>query len=221
MNILIGIILFFPLVLFPGYWLIIRPWHLRWGATRDEVRAELPGDDHVPQARLGYTRAVTIKAPPEVVWPWLVQIGYQRAGWYSYDRLEGLVGAADFVDGNRSSRRIVPELQDLKTGDLIRIGDEPTPALRVAALEPHEHLVLFEDAGTAPDDSTAIVWSFHLKPAKGGGTRLIARQRLAFRPTLKNLLLWHVTEFFNFIMERKMMLGLKGRAERHARQGKA
>ena len=99
------------------YALVIRPWQLRRGATDAEVRRSLPGDDLVPDPKCGYTQAVTIKAPVSEVWPWLVQIGYKRAGWYSHDLLHRLMGIAGSVDDERrSAKRIIPELQDLGRG---------------------------------------------------------------------------------------------------------
>jgi hypothetical protein len=86
-----------------------RRWHQRWGATDQEVRAPMPGDDLLAKASFNATRAITIQAPPGAVWPWIVQIGYDRAGWYSYDL---------FDHGARpSARRILPQLQHPKVGD--------------------------------------------------------------------------------------------------------
>ncbi len=93
------------------YFAAIRPRLLGWGASRQERHQPLPGDDLIP-ARWQTTRGITISAPAEEIWPWLVQIGYGRGGWYSYDRLERRVGAGDFVEGG-SAKRIIPELQRL------------------------------------------------------------------------------------------------------------
>src|SRR2546422_155339 len=95
------------------YFRVLRPMQLRWGATDDEVQRALPGDDNVPQPTFNATRAVTVDAQPEEIWPWLIQIGAGRAGWYSYDLLDNL--------GHPSAERIIPEFQQLAVGDLIPI----------------------------------------------------------------------------------------------------
>jgi hypothetical protein len=123
------------------YLAVLRPWHLRRGATDAEVRRSLPGDDLVPDPKSGYTHAVTVKASVSEVWPWLAQIGYKRAGWYSHDFLHRLVGIAGCVDDERSSaKRIIPELQDLKVGDVVEIA--PGMGYTVVGLEPEQALIL-------------------------------------------------------------------------------
>ena len=121
--------------------LVIRLWQLRRGATDAEVRRSSPGDDLVPDPKCGYTQAITIKAPVSEVWPWLVQIGYKRAGWYTHDFLHRLVGIAGCVDDERrSAKRIIPELQDLKVGDVVDIA--PGMGYEVVGLEPEQVLIL-------------------------------------------------------------------------------
>src|SRR4051794_18649100 len=111
------------------YSLVVRPWHLRWGATEDEARASLLGDDLVPQPRLRSTRALTIDASVRDVWLWLAQIGQHRAGFYSYAWLENLVGChMPNVD------RVVPEWQTIEVGDQIWLHPK-APPLRVAYVE--------------------------------------------------------------------------------------
>ena len=90
------------------YLRVIRPWQLRWGATDDEVRRVIPGDELVARPTFNATRAVTVAAPPSVIWPWIVQIGFGKAGWYSYDLLDNL--------GRPSAKHIIPELQHLQAG---------------------------------------------------------------------------------------------------------
>ncbi len=92
------------------YRYVVRPWHLRWMASDEEVNRSLPGDDLVPHPTISLTRAITIEAPPAVVWPWLVQMGYRRAGWYSYDRFDN--------DGVQV-RQILPQFQELHIGDMM------------------------------------------------------------------------------------------------------
>lgn len=134
---------------------------LRWGTEGTEAVEALPGDDLVPDPRVQSTRAITIGAPPERVWPWIVQMGIYRAGFYTHDRVERMLFHARYVEGKHSATRIHPELQDLKVGDLVPYGGGVYAS--VAELEPNRHLV----AGEA----------FVLRPLPGNRTRLIIRYR--------------------------------------------
>ena len=118
------------------YLVFIRPWQLRWGATDEEVARPMPGDDVVKQATFNATRAVTIQARPEEIWPWLVQIGIKRAGWYSYDWLDNL--------GHHSAERIIPEFQHLEVGDRVPLSPDGTQGPVVKALDPN-HWMLWGD----------------------------------------------------------------------------
>src|SRR5579859_1585976 len=111
------------------YILLIRPWHLRWGATDEEVDRPMPGDDQVPHPTLVVTRAITIRANAAEIWPWLIQMGYRRAGWYSYDILDN--------EGNHVDR-IIPELQHLEVGDVMKTDAEG--GFTVAAIDPDRSL---------------------------------------------------------------------------------
>jgi hypothetical protein len=199
----------------PLYLQVIRPAMLGWGATPDERDARLPGDDIVATPRNLWTRAVTIAAPPAAVWPWLAQIGQGRGGLYSYDWLENLLGC-----DIHSVDRIIPELQQLAVGDPIRLVREGYPAdlvLTVAAILPEQALVLAAP-GTRAEALAAglayLSWAFILRPTPDGGTRLIVRTRSDFAPTFAGRLVNQVLlEPIQFIMERKMMLGIKARAD--------
>ena len=178
--------------------LLARDWYLRWGATAEEKTTALPGDEHA--TRITSTRAVTIHAPVERVWPWLVQIGQDRAGFYSYDFLERL-----FLTGIHNGEEIVPEWQTLAKGDTVRLGSKQVygdiALLRVLDLEPNHYLVL-ERWG-----------AFVLQRIDDQTTRFLARthtvQRTALGKAAEALLL----DPIHFVMERKMMLGIKERAE--------
>jgi hypothetical protein len=200
-----------------AYLLAVRPWHRRWGASDKEVAADMPGDEMVPDANLKTTRAITIRARPETVWPWLVQIGQGRGGLYSYDLLENLMGL-----DIHSATRILPDLQDLQVGD--RIPLEPGGGgYTVAELEPNRHLVLFtEGAGESDMDevfrqaNAASTWALLLEPLDDGVcTRLVVRWRarwdLLSSPT--SFLIGVVLDPIEFVMEQKMMKGIKQRAE--------
>jgi hypothetical protein len=119
------------------YLQVIRPWQLRWGATDDEVRRPMPGDELVTRPTFNATRAVTVQAPPSLIWPWIVQIGFGKAGWYSYDLLDNF--------GRPSAKRIIPELQHLQPGDVVPfyqgIGAPEGVGLKVKALEPERWML--------------------------------------------------------------------------------
>jgi hypothetical protein len=205
-----------------GYDVVVRPWLLDWGSTPDERRRPLPGDnvvdDIVAAGMARHTRAVTIGAPPEAVWPWLVQIGDRRAGFYSYDWLERATGTVHYIDGRHSATRIHPELQDVRPGDRIATGSIGT-RLRIDA----------PVTVAAPGYALVIgTWAFVLVPAPGHRTRLLVREpypgwvrlavpaRLGPLRALAGVIDYAVGEPLHFLMERKMMLGLKQRAEHGA-----
>src|SRR5215831_2205624 len=116
---------------------VLRGPHNRWGATPAEVSATMPGDELVPKPKITSTRAITIDAPPRDVWPWLVQIGQGRGGFYSYDALENLV-RCDI----HSADRIIPQLQQLDPGDLILLAAAGGPCFRVSKAQPPSVLAL-------------------------------------------------------------------------------
>jgi hypothetical protein len=164
------------------------------GATDEEVGAVLPGDDIIPDAAGSTTRAITIDAVPTDVWPWLVQLGYDRAGWYSYDWIDN--------DGRPSADRVVPELQDLAVGDRILMGPGMGPAVR--ALEPNRYLVAGDREGGS--------WCLALRPGDGG-TRLVSRWRVRWPLTPATVFWVLLSDPGAFIMERRMLKGIKERVE--------
>lgn len=181
---------------------LVRHWHRRWGATDAEVAAVMPGDELVPRAHVFGTRAITIDAPPEAVWPWLVQVGFGKAGFYSNDLLDNVA--------HPSADRILDEFQEPQVGDWVpmfsKVND--TTALRIASIKPAEELVWVKP------DST---WVWTLTDV-GGRTRLVTRLRILYpwhRPAdaLLSLVLF---EFGDFPMMRKMLRTLKQRAEDEA-----
>jgi len=189
---------------------LLRPWYRQWGATDEEVNISLPGDDLVPHPNLEATRAITIEAPVETVWPWLVQLGQGRGGWYSYERLENLIGC-----DMRNADQIISEYQDIKIGDIVRMGpNDGYPTFDVIAIEPNQALVL---RGILPGEQTTPttwVYSFFLDSIDEKTTRLILRFRLDYEPSLGNVIMWRVfTDPIDFVMERKMLQGIKVRAE--------
>jgi hypothetical protein len=182
----------------------VRPWHLHRGATKAEAERPLPGDDRVPNPKFTYTQAITVQAPPEEVWPWLVQIGYQRAGWYSHDWIHRLLGVAGSVDDERrSADRIIPELQDLQEGDLIEIA----PGMGFEVLDVARDQFLL----TGTEDGS---WVWYLDPIDPETTRLIVRMRGTWGPGLGNTLLYGIpNDLGSLVMQPKTLRGIKERAE--------
>ena len=186
-----------------AYGLIVRPWHLRWGATRDEIERPLPFDSVVPHPNYFTTRAITIDAPPEKVWPWLVQMGeLPRAGFYSYTWIEKLMGMKI-----ENADRILPDFQELKPGDrLDRAGN-----MLVRAVKQPAFLVLGPPEGLPTGE---ITWAIVLEPTNEGGTRLISRCRARFAPNARSIAWYAILDPGQFIMERKWMVTVKELAER-------
>lgn len=213
---------------------VVRPWWRTWGIDELDVNRGLPGDDLVPEASTSDTRSIEIQAPPSAVWPWLVQMGYGRAGWYSYDQID-MAGA--------SFRRINPEWQELAVGDVV--PTHPGGGFEVRALERDRALVLYSDSdlvagqaeaarisnvrradanveatgaflGAAQPTDFAASWAFVLEPVTGGRTRLIERFRVRFGESDKpwTAITLPLVGIGFFLMTRKQMLGIKERAER-------
>jgi hypothetical protein len=189
----------------PAYYLLVRRWHARWGATDEEVGSAMPGDELVERPRDVTTRAVTIHARPEDVWPWLAQMGYQRGGLYSYDSVDLVMGILD----EPSSDAILPEFQTLEVGDEIPMGSGP--GWPVAAVEPNRSLVL-----DIRPEGLNISWSFLLRELDDDRTRLILRIRIRAGGLMQVASFLPVFDFGSFIMTRKMLLGIKQRAEAQA-----
>jgi hypothetical protein len=197
------------------YAFLIRPWHLTRGATKDEVQRSLPGDELVPEPKFVWNQAITINAPAAEVWPWIVQIGNQRAGWYSWDAIHRLLGVAGSVDyEDRSADRIIPELQNLQIGDVIRMMPENmgAPGYEVVSIEPDRALV------THIDDENGASWVWVLEPIDAGSTRLIVRFRQTWPPGMMGLAFWIGDELGSLIMQPKTLSGIKQRAEATAGQ---
>lgn len=182
-----------------------RRWHLHWGASHDEVLASMPGDDLLPRAPFCATRAITIDAPREHVWPWIVQIGFGRAGFYSYDLLDNL--------GRPSAERILPEYQDIQVGAVAAPMASPANdrnSFRVMGFDPNRWLVW-----SKPGSS----WAWMLTPVdQGTRTRLVTRLKAADRLPWA-LFSAPLMELADFPMMRKQLQGIKARAEAGASRG--
>lgn len=200
-----------------AYTFLIRPWHLGWGATEAELQEPLPGDDVVPNPTQEATHAITINAPVADVWPWLLQIGQNKGGFYSYSLLENLVGC-----GIHNAKRIVPEWQSLRAGDVLWLHPK-APPLPVLLVEPDRTIVIGGLAEELRDDLSENIrggtWAFVLKELDPSTTRLLVRIRWNRKGGLLDWLYnFGVLEPSHFVMERRMMLGIKHRAEALAAQ---
>ncbi|TYB45724.1 hypothetical protein [Actinomadura chibensis] len=188
-----------------AYPVLLRERCLTWGATADEAGMTLPGDDLLTEPAVVATRAITVRAPATAVWPWLVQMGSGRGGAYTYDWIENLLGL-----DMHSAKEVLPQFQNLRVGETYPLGPKG-PRLRVEILDPERALVFRSEDGN-------WVWAFALIPC-AEGSRLISRNRIAMPHAsiparLFNLL---VMEPGSLIMERRMLLGIKERAETLAR----
>jgi hypothetical protein len=189
-----------------------------WRATPLEANELLPGDDLVGTARYRTTRGVSISASAEEVWRWLVQIGQGRGGMYSYDWLENL-----FRLDMHSADHVEPGWQDLSVGDVIRLvpeGTQPPLQFVVVRLEA-PHLLVLGPGGTREEAFAQGLpfpcWTFRVTPTSSHSSRLVVRFQSDFKPTPLGWLAYkYALEPVHFVMERKMLLGIKERAERAA-----
>jgi len=178
-------------------------------AAPDE-RSALPGDDILPGARDQVTHHIDIEAPPAALWPWLVQMGCRRGGWYSWDLLDNA--------GVRSADRIVPELQHLAVGDIVPLTPRGPDGVAVLVLEPPRALVLGDPSLLPGRPSPArgaprATWAFSLEPIGDAATHLVVRVRAEYRPSLMTALIFKGVWVAHEIMERKQLRTLKQRAE--------
>ncbi|HMD56593.1 MAG TPA: hypothetical protein VKG82_03885 [Solirubrobacteraceae bacterium] len=163
-----------------------------------EAARSFPGDELVGDAKVGWTHAVTVRARPADIWPWLVQMGCRRAGWYSYDGLDN--------GGVPSANRIVSELQRVEAGDIFPQTPKADKLFVVRTVEPDRALVLGDDAGS-------MSWAFVLEPVDETSTRVITRSRGAYDRLALGLMLKLVWHPIHFGMQRRQLLNLKRLAE--------
>jgi hypothetical protein len=182
-----------------AYQFFVRPWQLRWGATDVEVVRPMPGDEIVKRPTFNATRAVTIRAQPEEIWPWIVQIGMNRAGWYSYDLLDNLK--------RPSAWDVLPQFQSPKIGDVIPISPDEKHGPYVKDFDPERWMLWW-------DGKDGMSWAWGLYPVDETHTRLITRVHIRYKWLSPEILFDMLVEFTDIIMMRKMLLGIKKRAER-------
>lgn len=190
--------------------LVLRHRGLRWGADQVELSVLHPGDELLPDADLVATRATTVRAPADRVWPWLVQMGQGRGGFYSYDALENLVGLQI-----RSADVVEPRWQDLAVGDHVHLA--PQVALEVARLDRDRAMVLRGAGPALPDEDAApydFTWAFLLRPGREAGTtRLVVRERYRYREPWARWAVEPLT-LVSLVMTARMLRGIRDRAER-------
>jgi len=178
-----------------SYVILVGPWQRRWGSTGEEVRRAMPGDELLPPGAHSTTRAITINATPRDVFPWLLQIGYGRGGWYSYDWIDN--------DGKRSVDRIDPALQRLAVGDRIPMLPDFGPVVR--EIQTDHHILSGGDADT---------WCLLVEPISGGRSRLVSRWRQDWPKTFGTYVWTLITDPGAFVMEQKMLRTIRTLAER-------
>lgn len=201
----------------------VRPWHLNWGVRGDEAERRLPGDELIPHPKMQSTHAISIAATPQLVWPWLVQMGQGRGGFYSYAWLENLAGCH-----SSNVEELAPELQTIRVGDPVWLHPNAAPMF-VNTLEPGEALVYFggrdafpaakEPDGLRRDPTFASSWAFVLADEGPEGTRLIVRNRTTYGAGLQHEIACRLLlEPIHFVMERKLLHTLRDLVEGRKRQ---
>jgi hypothetical protein len=180
-----------------AYLKIFRPWQLGWGATDEERGRALPGDDLVERPTFAATRAISVRAQPADIWPWLLQVGVNRAGWYSYDLLDNL--------GRPSAREIIPELLGLEVGDVVPMSPDGRHGIPVHALDPPRSMIW-----GAPGDTS---WAWVLDERPDGTTRVITRVRARYRWLSPSIAFSMLLELADVWMTRRMLLNLRQRIE--------
>ena len=196
------------------FFIIYRPTMVKWGTTREEQKKALPGDELLNDHAFSYTQAITIKAPKEIVWAYLIQVGYQRAGWYNVDWINGMIKGY-FYEGGRSANRIIPEFQTLAQGDIIKIV--PEMGFVVSEIKETETLLLLGYEPGSKQDATPLIstWVFTLEEREPGAARLVTRFKTKYPDALGlKIMMAVVNEAGGAGLQQPAMLrGLKRRAE--------
>jgi hypothetical protein len=188
-----------------GYLLLCRPYQLHWGATDAEIERPMAGDELNTDPSFLATRAITIEGSPEEIWPWLVQMGYGRAGYYGYDLLEN----AGSPEGLRSAVEILPRFQGFVVGDEVPIS--AVVSMTFHTIEPNRHLIWL---GSEHTDPGAFTWALY--PLDDDQTRLVSRIRWSYHPDSIGIFALELfTEFADHVAVRKILQGVKQRVERN------
>jgi hypothetical protein len=209
-----GASLIFLLIILP----CLRSKYRKWGSTEEELNRELPGDDLIDNVKGGFTQAITIKAAPCYVWPWIVQHGQGKGGFYTYELLENIAGCKI-----RNADTIIPEFQNTAVGDKVILHPTMAPCIVIAIdpaktfmtrlrynLENFETIDPSEPLTPQYHDGT---WLFYLEETPEGGTRLITRVTHVWNQSKKNTFLFGMMGIIEVVMNRKMLKGIRKRAE--------
>jgi hypothetical protein len=181
------------------YLLVIRPWHLKWGATREELLLELPGDKNVPDPDFNATRGITIHSTPELVWRWIIQIGSKRAGWYSIDWMDNA--------GIKSSEEILPEFQKIEVGQFIPFTPNQKNGMWINEYKEHEYILWVDKEGKA-------TWLWYVYPVDETRSRLVTRLKTKYNWKGIWIIYYMLYDIGDIVMMSKCMKGIKKRAEK-------
>jgi hypothetical protein len=181
------------------YWLVIRPWHLKWGATREELQLKLPGDKNVHNPDFNATRGITIHSTPELVWRWIIQIGSKRAGWYSIDWMDNA--------GIKSSDKILPEFQKIEVAQFIPFTPDQKNGMWVNDFKEHEYILWVDKEGKA-------TWLWYVYPIDKTHSRLVTRLRTKYNWKGIWIMYYILYDIGDIVMMSKCMKGIKKRAEK-------
>jgi len=182
------------------YLLVLRPWHLRWGATDNDLALSLPGDSLVTNPDFNATRGITINSTPEEIWKWIIQIGSRRAGWYSIDWMDNA--------GIKSSNELLPEFQRIETGQFIPFTPDQKNGMWVKEFKENEYILWVDKEGRA-------TWLWYLYPVDEKQTRLLTRLRTKYVWKGFWIIYYLLYDFGDIVMMSKCMKGIKKRAEQN------
>lgn len=185
------------------YLIVIRPWHLHWGATNRETELSLPGDTLVVKPDFNATRGITIHASPNLIWRWIIQIGSGRAGWYSIDWIDNA--------GIKSAEKILKEFQKIEVGQFIPFTPNQKNGMWINEFKAHDYILWTDKEGKAS-------WLWYLTPIEDGTTRLLTRLRTTYQWKGIWIVYYLLYDFGDIIMMRNCLKGIKRRAEKENRK---
>jgi hypothetical protein len=193
------IVLLILFLLGSAYLLVIRPWQLKWGANERELKIDYPGDSIVKNPDFNAIRGITINAKPSDIWKWIIQIGSQRAGWYSIDWIDNA--------GKKSSEIIIPEFQNISVGQFIPFTPDQKNGMWVKEFVENNYILWIDDKGMA-------TWTWHLSALNSNQTRLITKLRTKYTWKSIWILYYLIYDIGDIIMMSKCMKGIKKRSEK-------
>jgi hypothetical protein len=193
------VVLLALILLISIYILVIRPWQLTWGANENELKIDYPGDNIVKDPDFNAIRGITINAKPSDIWKWIIQIGSQRAGWYSIDWMDNA--------GIKSSEIIILDFQNISVGQFIPFTPDQKNGMWVKEFAENNYILWIDDKGMA-------TWTWFLSPLNANQTRLITKLRTKYTWKSIWILYYLIYDFGDIVMMSKCMKGIKKRAEK-------